>query len=454
MAIKMPWSVIGLILALTFTKAQPLYSSSVEIYHTGTSVDVNDIVHRMFFKGFEVLEKTINSKIYDLKSNWLRDFKKVTSTVDAFDEHQRRLSGAVSEIKTNITINSKATQSLIYFDKMAFKRELENLSITHGKEKNRTNRALEQLSLLEGRLVNQSGVISNILTIHLDQFRNQQVLVYNVSTIFSKIQELQLFDSDLERQLTKTLNQTSGELKEMLEAMIQVKTSEIFRRISDLTFNVTSTLANNSEKIQNTDTLVQTMGEHLQNLSTKLDYVNAESLQMKKDISNNKEQDTKLLEIVEGMQSELTKLKNNMSTLNKDIPQNSCPPDWSSFGSSCYIVIKQKKSWDDAAIKCLRYGAKLVEIETKEENDFLKQTLINTNDIYWTGGIDDVTEGQFVWASTGSPLSFKDWNTGEPNDYRKNEDCVDFSKGFNRRGHWNDNRCHSTFYFVCEKTWN
>ncbi|XP_061197671.1 C-type lectin domain family 4 member M-like [Saccostrea echinata] len=420
----MLWLFFGVLLTLIFTKAQPLYSNSMDIYHRGSSADVNEIVHNLFSKGFVELTKTMNSEIYDLKSCWNKDFKKVKSTVDAFDEHQKMLAEAVSEIKTNITITSKATQSLLYFDKMAFKRQLENLSSSYGEEKERTDKAIEQLSLLEERMVNQSDLISNVMRDLLDQVRNQEDLFDNVTTIFVKIKEMGTIHSNMETQFTRTLNRSINELKDMSEEMIKNKTKQIFRRISDLTFNLTSALANTSEEMETTKTLVQTT----------------------------EEQDKKLLELVEGMQNELAKLKNSISNLTKDIPSKSCPSDWSSFGSSCYMIIKQKKSWDDAAVKCLRYGAKLVEIETKEENDFLKQTLINTNDIYWTGGIDEVTEGRFVWASTGNPLTFKDWNDGEPNDYNKREDCLDFSKGFNRRKLWNDNRCESKFYFVCEKT--
>ncbi|XP_062596426.1 ladderlectin-like [Saccostrea cucullata] len=174
---------------------------------------------------------------------------------------------------------------------------------------------------------------------------------------------------------------------------------------------------------------------------------------VKKEISDNKEPDIRLLQIIERMQTELTELENKVTNTTKDMPSKSCPSNWISFGSSCYMIIAQKKSWDNAAIKCLQYGAKLVEIETKEENNFLKQrTSIYNRKEFWIGGIDEFLEGRFVWASTGSSLTFTDWNKGEPNNDKSREDCIEISRHPARLGMWNDNSCSYEFYFICEKT--
>lgn len=104
-------------------------------------------------------------------------------------------------------------------------------------------------------------------------------------------------------------------------------------------------------------------------------------------------------------------------------------------------------------MKCLMSGSKLVEIETKAENDFLTTSLQNfkTGEGYWTGGKDDVTEGLWVWISSGATFGFLDWNQGEPNDHGGLEDCLELNKIRGRNKYWNDNSCEKSFNFICEK---
>uniref|UniRef100_K1PVY0 C-type lectin domain family 4 member E n=1 Tax=Magallana gigas TaxID=29159 RepID=K1PVY0_MAGGI len=111
---------------------------------------------------------------------------------------------------------------------------------------------------------------------------------------------------------------------------------------------------------------------------------------------------------------------------------------------------KMQEMRDATSMKCLTYGSKLVEIETKAENDFLKSSLIKDEANYWTGGKDDVTEGQWVWVSSGTTFDFLDWNTGEPNDVG-GEDCMEISKHRNRKKSWNDKSCKSSLNLICEK---
>ncbi|XP_062599743.1 low affinity immunoglobulin epsilon Fc receptor-like [Saccostrea cucullata] len=188
---------------------------------------------------------------------------------------------------------------------------------------------------------------------------------------------------------------------------------------------------------------------------------------LKREMSSNKEQDIKLLPILERMQSEITKLEKTVTNATKethkpgekvtnltnDWSTKSCPSNWEKFGSSCYKIIALAKSWDIASIKCLQYGAKLVEIETREENYFLKQKITNYDKLrlYWIGGTDEIIEGRFVWASTGRSLTFTDWNKGEPNNDKSQEDYIEISTHPDRTGMWNDSICSHEFYFICEK---
>ncbi|KAJ8355298.1 hypothetical protein AAFF_G00072790, partial [Aldrovandia affinis] len=78
-----------------------------------------------------------------------------------------------------------------------------------------------------------------------------------------------------------------------------------------------------------------------------------------------------------------------------------CPEGWEQRNSKCYYFSTEYKSWNDSRSECLKQGADLVIIESKEEQDFIyKQT---GGDVYWIGLSDSETEGTWLWVD-GTPL--------------------------------------------------
>lgn len=76
------------------------------------------------------------------------------------------------------------------------------------------------------------------------------------------------------------------------------------------------------------------------------------------------------------------------------------------------------------------------------------------NDHFWTSGTDLADEGNFFWMANGRPITFTNWNAGEPNNFRyengEEENCMEL---WNRDGKglkWNDSPCSFETYFVCE----
>lgn len=76
------------------------------------------------------------------------------------------------------------------------------------------------------------------------------------------------------------------------------------------------------------------------------------------------------------------------------------------------------------------------------------------NDHFWTSGTDLADEGNFFWMANGKPITFTNWNAGEPNNFRyengEEENCLEL---WNRDGKglkWNDSPCSFETYFVCE----
>lgn len=142
----------------------------------------------------------------------------------------------------------------------------------------------------------------------------------------------------------------------------------------------------------------------------------------------------------------------------------------------------------------------LASISSQEENDRLEKHIKDFglgHEHFWTSGTDQGEEGTFFWMANGRPITFENWNVGEPNNFRyflnlilyfnfwnwnyiimkitktnfvqincfekwwtffryengEEEHCLEL---WNRDGKglkWNDSPCSFETYFVCEVQW-
>jgi hypothetical protein len=108
-----------------------------------------------------------------------------------------------------------------------------------------------------------------------------------------------------------------------------------------------------------------------------------------------------------------------------------------------YIGCSDAVSWESAADLCVAFGASLASIEDATANS----AVAAFGGERWIGANDRTSEGTWRWAD-GSPVSYTQWYSGEPNDYGGNEDCAGIN--FGATGYWNDYNCSSGLGFVCE----
>ncbi|KAK3105709.1 hypothetical protein FSP39_003936 [Pinctada imbricata] len=158
----------------------------------------------------------------------------------------------------------------------------------------------------------------------------------------------------------------------------------------------------------------------------------------------------------------------DMGTLLNDIPvlkrlaEPGCRDGWNKFKSSCYLIALQPATWAEAESFCMAADGTLVEIESQDESDFLEEQLRNRHgnkstlyNSYWIGGNDVQVEGDFRWYRTNSPLTYTDWNPGQPDDASTNEDCMELQGIFSY--HWNDMDCTRREHFIssadCRDGW-
>ena len=91
-----------------------------------------------------------------------------------------------------------------------------------------------------------------------------------------------------------------------------------------------------------------------------------------------------------------------------------------SFGGHSYFLTNGLSSWTGAQVQAVSLGGNLVTINDVAEQNFLVSTFLSgadaTTKSYWIGINDQASEGVFVWAS-GEPVTYTNWEVGEPNNY-------------------------------------
>nr|XP_022287104.1 perlucin-like protein isoform X1 [Crassostrea virginica] len=128
-----------------------------------------------------------------------------------------------------------------------------------------------------------------------------------------------------------------------------------------------------------------------------------------------------------------------------------CPIHWKRHGASCYLfVVDVPEDFIEAGSFCQRRHSKLVEIESADENNFLRTQITGTHpqEGYWIGLSDIVFEGDWVWTSSQSSAIYSDWTPNQPDNYQAHQDCAMFfaPDGF----HWNDHYCTVKAAYICE----
>jgi cysteine-rich repeat protein len=126
-----------------------------------------------------------------------------------------------------------------------------------------------------------------------------------------------------------------------------------------------------------------------------------------------------------------------------------CVGSEAQFGLNCYADVTSTATRAAAHAACTSsLGGHLVTIESAAENNFvwLEAMSFFSTSPRWIDLSDQATEGTFVW-STGEPLTYTNWASGEPNNSSGNEDCVEFRYGDNE---WNDANCGNARPFICE----
>ncbi|XP_061171990.1 versican core protein-like [Saccostrea echinata] len=93
--------------------------------------------------------------------------------------------------------------------------------------------------------------------------------------------------------------------------------------------------------------------------------------------------------------------------------------------SCAYEYIGKNPSWSTAKMECENRGGYLVELQSQNEQQFVRNILIpqidpNSVPVFWLGG--KKTNGQFEWIN-GGKIEYSNWRPGYPDNQESNVDC-------------------------------
>ncbi|XP_023561199.1 macrophage mannose receptor 1 [Octodon degus] len=123
------------------------------------------------------------------------------------------------------------------------------------------------------------------------------------------------------------------------------------------------------------------------------------------------------------------------------------PTVWIPFHGHCYYIESSfTRNWGQASLECLRMSSSLVSIESAAESSFLSYLVepLRSKTNFWIGLFRNV-EGKWIWLNN-SPLTFVNWNSGDPSAERS--DCVVMAAS---SGAWTNIHCSSYKGFICKR---
>jgi len=124
---------------------------------------------------------------------------------------------------------------------------------------------------------------------------------------------------------------------------------------------------------------------------------------------------------------------------------------------SCLVFVSTPTTYVNAQAACMAMNAHLAYLKTAPLDTFAEQFIGTANT--WIGATDTAIEMTFVW-DDGTPLSFTNWGTNEPNNggtgSTYQEDCVIIA-GMKTAKQWDDRPCDASevptsgnFAYLCQ----
>ncbi|KAG9470059.1 hypothetical protein GDO78_018991 [Eleutherodactylus coqui] len=113
-------------------------------------------------------------------------------------------------------------------------------------------------------------------------------------------------------------------------------------------------------------------------------------------------------------------------------------------GEKVFVTSGKELPYDESKADCQKAGGQLASPKNSEENNAILSIAQYYNLPPFLGITDIQTEGTFRYPD-GKPITYLNWNLGEPNQ-KGEEDCVEMKLN----GGWNDQGCQGKRLNICE----
>ncbi|CAG5132628.1 unnamed protein product [Candidula unifasciata] len=127
-----------------------------------------------------------------------------------------------------------------------------------------------------------------------------------------------------------------------------------------------------------------------------------------------------------------------------------CWLGWVEFKGVCYSFNPDYLPWLSAQASCQLYGARLIQVDSQEKQEWLEKTLKETNlNNVWIGGTCRLHQSTWFWVPSYRPIkNYTNWLAGQPGNPSA-EQCIQVYSGYQYK--WNDLSCLTALQYVCEK---
>ncbi|KAM6989317.1 LOW QUALITY PROTEIN: macrophage mannose receptor 1-like [Tautogolabrus adspersus] len=139
-------------------------------------------------------------------------------------------------------------------------------------------------------------------------------------------------------------------------------------------------------------------------------------------------------------------------------PKGGCPLKWKKMNSTCYIINKQRKTWDGARTQCKAMGGNLASITSRHVQVFLTTLMAEAQTTDLWIGLHGEHGYQFYWTD-GRPKRYDNWNfmlrvslsvrLFSDHSVFQPRQCVVMTSDTEQLGKWNKNSCNDTNGYVC-----
>jgi len=117
-----------------------------------------------------------------------------------------------------------------------------------------------------------------------------------------------------------------------------------------------------------------------------------------------------------------------------------------------YCAHSEADTWESSEARCVANGGHLMTLDSRATDEGLHAVLgspVGGGRAAWIG-LELKTKGGKDWRwSTGEAVTAASWNTGEPNNFDKNEACGEWLVV---DGRWNDTRCALEQPYLCQQS--